>query len=56
RGEGRCRHYVIQRQPDACYVILGEDRTHASLTELVRYHQTVGIKPFMELLTVPCGQ
>ncbi|XP_009892538.1 PREDICTED: myosin-IIIb-like [Charadrius vociferus] len=56
RGEGRCRHYMIQVQPNARYVILGEDRAHASLTQLVRYHQTVGIQPFMEILTVPCGQ
>ncbi|KAM6187533.1 uncharacterized protein WM294_016690 [Sarcoramphus papa] len=56
RGKGRCRHYMIQMQPNASYVILGEDRAHASLTELVRYHQTVGIQPFMEILTVPCGQ
>ncbi|XP_014731072.1 PREDICTED: myosin-IIIb-like [Sturnus vulgaris] len=56
RGEGRCRHYMIQMQPNARYVILGEDRAHTSLTELVRYHQTVGIQPFMEILTVPCGQ
>ncbi|XP_030918940.1 myosin-IIIb-like [Geospiza fortis] len=56
RGEGRCRHYMIQVQPNARYVILGEARAHASLTELVRYHQHVGIQPFMERLTVPCGQ
>ncbi|XP_025943051.1 myosin-IIIb-like isoform X1 [Apteryx rowi] len=56
RGEGRCRHYMIEMQPNARYVILGEDRAHASLTELVQYHQTVGIQPFMETLTVPCGQ
>lgn len=47
---------MIQMQPNARYVILGEDRAHASLTELVRHHQTVGIQPFMEILTVPCGQ
>lgn len=47
---------MIEMQPNARYVILGEDRAHASLTELVRYHQTVGIQPFMEILTVPCGQ
>ncbi|XP_010126801.1 PREDICTED: unconventional myosin-VIIa-like, partial [Chlamydotis macqueenii] len=56
RGEGRCRHYMIEMQPNARYVILGEDRAHASLTELVRYHQSVGIQPFMEILTVPCRQ
>lgn len=47
---------MIQMQPNARYVILGEDRAHASLTELVQHHQTVGIQPFMEILTVPCGQ
>ncbi|KAK2537212.1 myosin-IIIb-like protein [Columba livia] len=56
KGEGRCRHYMIQMQPNARYVILGEDRAHASLTELVRYHQSVGIQPFMEILSIPCGQ
>ncbi|XP_010013774.1 PREDICTED: unconventional myosin-VIIa-like, partial [Nestor notabilis] len=56
RGEDRCRHYLIEMQPNARYVILGEDRAHASLTKLVQYHQTVGIQPFMEKLTVPCGQ
>ncbi|XP_014112415.1 PREDICTED: SH2 domain-containing protein 7-like [Pseudopodoces humilis] len=56
RGEGRCRHYMVQMQLNARYVILGEDRAHASLTELVRFHQTVGIQPFMEILTVPCEQ
>lgn len=47
---------MIQVQPNARYVILGEDQAHASLTELVQYHQAVGIQPFMEKLTVPCGQ
>ncbi|XP_050185824.1 SH2 domain-containing protein 4B-like isoform X2 [Myiozetetes cayanensis] len=56
RGQDRCRHYMIQVQPNARYIILREDRAHASLTALVRYHQTVGIQPFMEILTVPCAQ
>ncbi len=33
-----------------------EDRAHSSLTDLVQYHTQVGIKPFIELLTLPCGQ
>ncbi|NXI48353.1 SH2D7 protein, partial [Galbula dea] len=56
RGGDRYRHYMIKMQPNVCYVIPGEDRAHTSLTELIQYHQTVGIKPFMEMLTVPCGQ
>ncbi|KAG6922870.1 myosin-IIIb-like, partial [Chelydra serpentina] len=56
RGESRCRHYMIEMQPNARYVILGEDRAHTSLTALVQYHRTVGIQPFMETVTVPCEQ
>ncbi|XP_066567547.1 myosin-IIIb isoform X2 [Amia ocellicauda] len=56
RGQDRCRHYMIEMQTNGKYVILGEDRAHASLPDLVEYHSKVGIKPFMELLTVPCGQ
>ncbi|NXS48592.1 SH2D7 protein, partial [Balaeniceps rex] len=56
RGEGHCRHYMIEMQPNAHYVILGEDQAHTSLTKLVQYHQTVGVQPFMEILTVPYGQ
>lgn len=56
RGADRCRHYMVEMQTNGKYVILGEDRAHSSLTDLVQYHTQVGIKPFMELLTVPCGQ
>lgn len=56
RGSDRCRHYMVEMQSNGKYVILGEDRAHSSLTDLVQYHTQVGIKPFMELLTVPCGQ
>ncbi|XP_043087590.1 myosin-IIIb isoform X2 [Puntigrus tetrazona] len=56
RGADRCRHYMVEMQSNGKYVILGEDRAHSSLTDLVQYHSQVGIKPFMELLTLPCGQ
>lgn len=56
RGVDRCRHYMIEMQPNGKYVILGEDRAHSSLPDLVEYYKTVGIQPFMEALTVPCGQ
>ncbi|XP_034168493.2 myosin-IIIb isoform X1 [Pangasianodon hypophthalmus] len=56
RGADRLRHYMIEMQSNGKYVILGEDRAHASLIELVQYHTHVGIKPFMERLTEPCGQ
>ncbi|XP_052463583.1 myosin-IIIb-like [Carassius gibelio] len=56
RGSDRCRHYMVEMQSNGKYVILGEDRAHSSLTDLVQYHTQVVIQPFMELLTVPCGQ
>lgn len=56
RGADRCRHYMVEMQNNGKYVILGEDRAHSSLIDLVQFHSQVGIKPFMELLTVPCGQ
>ncbi len=56
RGADRCRHYMVEMQSNGKYVILGEDRAHSSLTDLVQYHTQVGIKPFIELLTLPCGQ
>ncbi|XP_030048618.1 myosin-IIIa [Microcaecilia unicolor] len=56
RGKNCCRHYMIDMQPNGRYVILGEDRAHVSLTNLLHYHKTVGIKPYMETLTEPCGQ
>lgn len=56
RGADRCRHYMVEVQTNGKYVILGEDRAHSSLTDLVQCHTELGIKPFMELLTEPCGQ
>ncbi len=56
RGADRCRHYMVEMQSNGKYVILGEDRAHSSLPDLVQYHTQVGIKPFMELLMLPCGQ
>ncbi|MGH0179526.1 UNVERIFIED_CONTAM: hypothetical protein FKN15_002053 [Acipenser sinensis] len=56
RGKDRCRHYMIEMQTNGKYVILGEARAHPSLLDLIEYHKTVGVLPFLELLTVPCGQ
>ncbi|NXC72151.1 SH2D7 protein, partial [Anhinga anhinga] len=56
QGRRRCRHHMIQMEANAYYVTLGEDQAHTLLTELVQYHQIVGIQPFMEILTVTCEQ
>ncbi|XP_069061831.1 myosin-IIIb-like [Pleurodeles waltl] len=55
RGETRCRHYMIEMKSNGRYVIPGEDRVHASLTNLVEYHKVIGLQPFMEKLTEPCA-
>nr|XP_046173218.1 myosin-IIIb-like isoform X1 [Oncorhynchus gorbuscha] len=56
KGANRCRHYMIEIQSNGKYVILGEDKAHPSLPDLVQHHSRVGIKPFNELLTTSCGQ
>uniref|UniRef100_A0A673ZYS8 Myosin-IIIb-like n=1 Tax=Salmo trutta TaxID=8032 RepID=A0A673ZYS8_SALTR len=56
KGANRCRHYMIEMQSNGKYVILGEDKAHPSLPDLVQHHSRVGIKPFNELLTTSCGQ
>lgn len=47
---------MIEMQSNGKYVILGEDKAHPSLPDLVQHHSRVGIKPFNELLTTSCGQ
>ncbi|XP_075049866.1 myosin-IIIb-like [Mixophyes fleayi] len=54
RGQDRCRNYMIDVLSNGCYVILGEDRAHPSLSVLVKFHQTVGIQPYGEVLREPC--
>ncbi|CAB1318501.1 unnamed protein product, partial [Coregonus sp. 'balchen'] len=56
KGANRCRHFMIEMQSNGKYVILGEDKAHPSLPDLVQHHSRLGIKPFNELLTTPCGQ
>ncbi|XP_031750921.1 myosin-IIIb isoform X2 [Xenopus tropicalis] len=56
RGASRCRHYMICVQSNECYVIVGEDRAHSSLSALVQFHQQVGIQPYGEILRHPCPQ
>ncbi|XP_053305045.1 myosin-IIIb-like [Spea bombifrons] len=55
KGPARCRHYMIDVQPNGCYVILGEDQAHWTLEALVRYYHGTGIQPYGEVLAEPCG-
>ncbi|XP_026549152.1 uncharacterized protein LOC113430986, partial [Notechis scutatus] len=54
RGKDRCRHFVISCHRSGQYVVSGDSRTHAHLTELISYYQRSEIQPFGENLTSAC--
>nr|XP_046246965.1 hematopoietic SH2 domain-containing protein homolog [Scatophagus argus] len=56
RAEDRCRHFMIDALEDGHYMIVGENRSHRFLQELVDFHRRTPIIPYNEVLTVPCGQ
>ncbi|XP_042337031.1 hematopoietic SH2 domain-containing protein homolog [Plectropomus leopardus] len=56
RAGDRCRHFMIDVLEDGQYIIVGEDRPHRSLQDLVDFHRRTPIMPFNEVLTVACGQ
>ncbi|NXW56163.1 SH22A protein, partial [Eurystomus gularis] len=53
RGRDRCRHFVLDQQPDGQYVILGERSAHAELADLLRHYSVSPVTPYHEFLTVP---
>ncbi|XP_064588797.1 SH2 domain-containing protein 2A isoform X1 [Zonotrichia leucophrys gambelii] len=56
RGRDRCRHFVLDQQPDGRYVILGERSAHPELAQLLQHHSTAPVSPYREFLSValPC--
>lgn len=56
RAGDRCRHFMIDALEDGHYIILGENRRHRFLQDLVDFHRRTPILPFTEVLTVACGQ
>ncbi|KAL2089810.1 hypothetical protein ACEWY4_014498 [Coilia grayii] len=57
RAQDRCRHFMIDVVlPDNHFMIVGEDKVHRSLQDLVAFHRRIPILPFNEFLTVACGQ
>uniref|UniRef100_A0A3B1IVZ7 Hematopoietic SH2 domain containing n=1 Tax=Astyanax mexicanus TaxID=7994 RepID=A0A3B1IVZ7_ASTMX len=56
KAEDRCRHFMIDMLPGNQYVIVGEKMHHRSLHDLVAFHRRTPILPFVEVLTVACGQ
>ncbi|KAK7889760.1 hypothetical protein WMY93_025320 [Mugilogobius chulae] len=55
RAEDRCRHFMIDVVKEG-YIILGDNKHHRLLEDLVDFHSKFPIKPFSDLLTTPCGQ
>ncbi len=47
---------MIDALEDGHYIILGENRRHRFLQDLVDFHRRTPIMPFTEVLTVACGQ
>uniref|UniRef100_A0A3Q0R644 Hematopoietic SH2 domain containing n=1 Tax=Amphilophus citrinellus TaxID=61819 RepID=A0A3Q0R644_AMPCI len=56
RAEDRCRHFMIDALKDGYYIIVGENRYHRFLQDLVDFHRRTPIMPYSQVLTVPCGQ
>ncbi|XP_008290820.1 hematopoietic SH2 domain-containing protein homolog [Stegastes partitus] len=56
RAGDRCRHFMIDALEDGQYIILGENRRHRHLQDLVDFHRRTPIMPFSQVLTVACGQ
>ncbi|XP_035503286.2 hematopoietic SH2 domain-containing protein homolog isoform X1 [Scophthalmus maximus] len=56
RADDRCRHSMIDPLEDGHYMIVGENRRHRFLQDLVDFHCRTPIMPFSEVLTFTCGQ
>lgn len=54
-AEDRCRHFMINAVEDG-YVIVGENRCHRRLQDLVDFHRKYPMMLYNEVLTVACGQ
>lgn len=55
-ADDRCRHSMIDPLEDGHYMIVGENRRHRFLQDLVDFHCRTPIMPFSEVLTFTCGQ
>uniref|UniRef100_A0A8C5YFL5 Hematopoietic SH2 domain containing n=1 Tax=Microcebus murinus TaxID=30608 RepID=A0A8C5YFL5_MICMU len=56
KAQGCCRHFMVKLLDDGSLVMPGETAAHASLADLVTFHQQQPIELHGELLTQPCGQ
>lgn len=55
-ADERCRHFMIDVLVAGQYMIVGENRRHQSLQDLVEFHRRTPIMPLDQVLTVACGQ
>ncbi|XP_012519043.1 PREDICTED: hematopoietic SH2 domain-containing protein [Propithecus coquereli] len=56
KAQSCCRHFMVKLLDDGRFVMPGEMVAHASLDDLVTFHQQKPIDSHGELLTQPCGQ
>ncbi|XP_075857592.1 hematopoietic SH2 domain-containing protein isoform X2 [Microcebus murinus] len=56
KAQDCCRHFMVKLLDDGSLVMPGETAAHASLADLVTFHQQQPIALHGELLTQPCGQ
>ncbi|KAF7203002.1 hematopoietic SH2 domain-containing protein homolog [Nothobranchius furzeri] len=56
RADDRCRHFMVDALVDSHYMIVGENRRHRSLQDLVEFHRRTPIMPFNQVLTIACEQ
>ncbi|XP_078062715.1 uncharacterized protein LOC144488534 isoform X2 [Mustelus asterias] len=55
-GTDRCRHFIIEQMPEKRYRILGDQRLHKSIPELLEFYKSSPILPFIEYLTIACNK
>ncbi|XP_058494490.1 hematopoietic SH2 domain-containing protein homolog isoform X1 [Solea solea] len=56
RVEDSCRHFMIDALESGQYIIVGQNRRHRYLQDLVDFHRRTPIMPFNQVLTAACGQ
>ncbi|KAM5237939.1 hematopoietic SH2 domain-containing protein [Ctenodactylus gundi] len=56
KAQDCCHHYMVKVQEDGRLAMPGEDAAHASLEDLVAFHQRRPVRPHGELLMLPCRQ
>ncbi|KAL3866198.1 hypothetical protein ACJMK2_043520 [Sinanodonta woodiana] len=56
KAEDRVRHYMIDQLRNKKFIIVGENKVHKTLKDLVEYHRQNKISNWNGLLKNPCGQ